>query len=80
MTWQVPSDYVLATGRTTSVRLFVEAAFRVVGITIRWRGHGVDEVGFVASEAFERIVVRPPSPSARTVPKSFHVSTSLAPC
>ena len=39
-------DYVLATGKTTSVRTFVEWAFEDVGITLRWEGEGVDEKGF----------------------------------
>ena len=43
-----PSDYVLATGETHTVREFVEAAFREVGIEIEWRGAGVDEQGFDA--------------------------------
>ena len=41
-----PDDYVLATGDTTSVREFVELAFREVGIEIEWQGHGVEEKGF----------------------------------
>ena len=41
----VPEDYVIATGRTHSVREFVELAFREVGIEIKWQGEGVDEVG-----------------------------------
>ncbi len=40
-----PDDYVLATGETHTVREFVERAFAEVGITIAWRGSGVDEVG-----------------------------------
>ncbi len=36
-----PDDYVLATGQTTSVRGFVEKAFRKVGAEIEWRGKGV---------------------------------------
>jgi len=40
-----PDDYVLATGRKTTVRAFAEAAFREVGIGIEWRGEGADEVG-----------------------------------
>jgi GDPmannose 4,6-dehydratase len=40
-----PSDYVLATGETHSVREFVELAFSKVGRTIQWRGKGIDEVG-----------------------------------
>lgn len=40
-----PDDYVLATGETHSIREFCELAFQEVGITIKWQGHGVDEVG-----------------------------------
>jgi GDPmannose 4,6-dehydratase len=41
-----PDDFVLATGKTRSVREFVEAAFEQVGRRIGWRGTGVDEKGF----------------------------------
>jgi GDPmannose 4,6-dehydratase len=40
-----PSDYVLATGETHSVREFVELAFSKVGRKIEWKGKGVDEIG-----------------------------------
>ncbi|MES0137843.1 GDP-mannose 4,6-dehydratase [Mesorhizobium sp. M0016] len=40
-----PDDYVLATGKTTPVRKFVEWAFEDVGVEIEWRGKGVDEKG-----------------------------------
>jgi GDPmannose 4,6-dehydratase len=40
-----PGDYVIATGEQHSVREFCELAFREVGIEIRWRGRGLDEVG-----------------------------------
>jgi GDPmannose 4,6-dehydratase len=40
-----PDDFVIGTGQTRSVREFVERAFAQVGITIAWRGTGVDEVG-----------------------------------
>ena len=40
-----PSDYVLATGRTTSVRRFVEMAAAAAGFTLAWQGRGLDEVG-----------------------------------
>ena len=39
-----PDDYVLATGRTISVRRFTEMAFAEAGITIAWRGTGREEV------------------------------------
>ena len=42
----VPDDYVLATGITTPVRTFVEWAFAETGVTLEWKGHGVDEKGY----------------------------------
>ncbi|MGF7159822.1 GDPmannose 4,6-dehydratase [Rhodoligotrophos appendicifer] len=42
----IPDDYVLATGVTTPVRDFVEWAFADIGITLDWRGSGVDEKGY----------------------------------
>ncbi len=44
-----PDDYVLATGRTTTVKQFVEWAFEHVGIKIEWRGRAVDEKGYDAA-------------------------------
>lgn len=43
-----PDDYVLATGETTSVRDFVNWAFSDIGITLEWRGQGVEEKGWCA--------------------------------
>lgn len=40
-----PEDFVLATGETHPVREFVEKAFGVLGIQIRWQGTGVHEEG-----------------------------------
>lgn len=38
-------DFVLATGKTTTVRKFVELAFRQIGIDLVWEGAGVQERG-----------------------------------
>jgi GDPmannose 4,6-dehydratase len=40
-----PDDYVIATGKTYSVREFCETAFAVAGIPIEWRGTGMAEEG-----------------------------------
>jgi len=47
-----PDDYVLATGKTYSVRTFVEKAFAVVGTTVKWQGPPgtVDEIGVDAND------------------------------
>ena len=47
----VPDDYVLATGETTTVRDFVSWAFEDVGIAVEWRGEGVDEKGYDAASS-----------------------------
>jgi GDPmannose 4,6-dehydratase len=40
-----PSDFVLATGETHSVREFVELSFKEIDIEIEWRGEGEQEEG-----------------------------------
>ena len=42
-------DYVVATGQTTEVREFVRLACAEIGLTIEFRGEGLDEVGVLAS-------------------------------
>lgn len=44
-----PDDYVIATGKTTEVREFVRMAFSEVGITIEFKGSGIDEKGYIAA-------------------------------
>ncbi len=41
-----PDDFVIATGKTHSVREFIEEAGRHLEIDVHWRGHGIDEEGF----------------------------------
>lgn len=43
---ETPEDFVLATGKTVTVREFIEMAFAKVGIPIEWKGKGVDEKGY----------------------------------
>lgn len=54
-----PEDFVIATGETRTVREFVEAAFKVAGITIRWEGEGVDEKGIDAETGRVLVEVSP---------------------
>lgn len=44
-----PEDFVIATGVTTYVRDFIRMAFAEVGISIDFKGEGIDEKGFVAA-------------------------------
>jgi GDPmannose 4,6-dehydratase len=51
-----PSDYVLATGETHTIREFVELAFKETGVEIGWQGTDADEVG--VDKATGKTVVR----------------------
>ena len=44
-----PEDFVIATGVQYSVRDFVDAAAKELGMAIRWEGRGVDEQGYDAA-------------------------------
>ena len=54
-----PDDYVLATGRTVSVRDFVSMAFGRVGIDLVWTGEGLDERGSDAATGRVLVEVDP---------------------
>ncbi len=54
-----PSDYVLATNETHTVREFVELSFAEVGIDIEWQGEGVDEKGIDKKTGKVLVAVNP---------------------
>jgi GDPmannose 4,6-dehydratase len=52
MMWMIlqaeqPEDWVIATGKTTTVREFVRMSFAEVGIELEFKGEGVDEKAYV---------------------------------
>ncbi len=51
-----PEDFVLATGKTYSVRFFIENAFSHVGINIKWRGEKENEEGY--DEATGKVLIK----------------------
>jgi GDPmannose 4,6-dehydratase len=54
-----PDDYVLATGETYTVRHFCDLSFGEVGISLDWRGAGVNEVGVCKATGRELVRVDP---------------------
>jgi len=52
---EMPDDYVMATGVTTTVREFITMAFARAGFDLRWEGSGVNEKG--VDKASGRILV-----------------------
>ena len=52
MMWMIlqaeePEDWVIATGKTTTVRDFVRMAFSEVGIELEFKGEGANEIGYI---------------------------------
>lgn len=54
-----PGDYVIATGKTFTVREFATRAFSAIGIELTWRGSGVDEKGLDSSSENVLVEVDP---------------------
>lgn len=44
-----PSDYVIATGITTTIRDFMKKAFGEIGLLVEFKGEGVEETGVLAA-------------------------------
>ncbi len=47
--YEAAEDWVIATGRTHSVRDFIKIAFRFVGVEIEFCGQGLNEKGYIKS-------------------------------
>ena len=54
-----PDDFVLATGQTRSVRSLAVKAFEQTGVSLQWRGSGVQEEGFDAATGRTLIEIDP---------------------
>jgi GDPmannose 4,6-dehydratase len=44
-----PDDFVIATGKTTSVRDFVKLSFKQLGIELKFEGTGIEEKGYISA-------------------------------
>jgi len=52
-----PDDYILSTNEYHSVREFVEKSFALKGFNIKWKGEGVDEIGYDENTGRELIFI-----------------------
>lgn len=59
MQHRVADTFVLATGKNCSVRKFVEAAFGAGGMSLEWRGKGVEQQGIEPRSGKVRVKVNP---------------------
>ena len=52
-----PDDYVLSTNEFHSVREFVEKSFKIKGFNIKWKGKGINEIGYDEKTGKELIFI-----------------------
>lgn len=50
-----PDDFIICTGELHSVREFVAEAFQNIGISLAWKGEGLQEVGYDAKTGIEYV-------------------------
>ena len=67
----VPEDFVIATGVQYSVREFIEASARELGMQLAWDGDGVAEVGRVTRVEAADCAVKPGQVIVRVDPRYF---------
>ena len=54
---KAPDDYVLSTNEFHSVREFIEKAFAIKGFNIKWKGSGINEIGYDTNTGKELIFI-----------------------
>ena len=52
-----PDDYVLATNKSYSVKQFIEKSFKLKDIQIKWKGEGINEIGYDLNTGKKLIVI-----------------------
>lgn len=59
MQHKTPDTFVLATGKTHTIREFIEYSFATINITVRWEGEGVEEKGYHSETGDLLVLVDP---------------------
>ena len=63
MQWKIlqqrkPEDYVIATGKTHTVREFIVAAGKQLNMKIYWSGKGLKETGFIYEDGRKKVIIK----------------------
>jgi GDPmannose 4,6-dehydratase len=64
-------DWVIATGKTTSVRDFIKMCFQHVGVELEFKGEGIEEKGYVKSSKNEAYLLEIGKEVVSVDPKYF---------
>lgn len=59
MQFERPETFVLSSNQTTTVKDFVDLSFGNIGVTLNWRGTGVNEKGYDSRSGKLRVCINP---------------------
>jgi len=54
-----PDDYVISSGENHTVREFIEKSFKYINIDIKWKGEGINEIGYDSKTDKTLVVINP---------------------
>ena len=63
MQWRIlqqkkPEDFIVATGKTYTVKHFINVAGKILNLDIKWSGSGLNEVGYLLKNNKKQIIIR----------------------
>jgi GDPmannose 4,6-dehydratase len=63
MQWRIlqqkkPEDYIVATGKTYTVKQFINEAGKILNFNIKWSGSGLKEVGYILENNKKKIIIK----------------------
>ena len=63
MQWKIlqqskPDDYVIATGKTTSIREFISLCCKYLKLTILWSGKGIKEKAYLIKDGKKELIIK----------------------
>jgi len=63
MQWRIlqqkkPEDYIVATGKTYTVKQFINVAGKILNLNIKWIGSGLNEVGYLLKNNKKHVIIR----------------------
>ena len=63
MQWRIlqqkkPEDYIVATGKTYSVKQFIDAAGKILNLNIKWSGSGLKETGYIMENNKKKTIIK----------------------
>lgn len=73
---ETADDYVIGTGKSYTVRHFLEAAFKYVGVTLAWMGNGINEIA-VAEKVYGHYSAIKPGDVLVTINPAFFRPTEV---